>query len=59
MIQLFEDGYEEGEGLAASSLGGCKEIMAFQSQRYGSGLDVGEDFEMGGFDAGGCGFTEG
>lgn len=59
MVKLFEDGDEEGECLAASSLGGCEKIVTFQGQRYGSCLYIGEGFEVRGFDSRGCGFAEG
>lgn len=57
-IELFKDRDKEGKGLAAACLGCAEDVAAFQCQRNGAGLDVGEDFEMGGSQAGGGGGGE-
>jgi len=55
-VELFEDGYEEGEGLAAAGLGGSEDVEALEGEGDGAGLDLGEGLEVGGIEAGGGGF---
>lgn len=57
-VELLEDRDEEGERLAAARLGGTEYVMAFEGEGNGAGLNVGQDLEMGGPQAGCCGGRE-
>lgn len=48
MVELFEYGDQEGEGLAATGFGRGEEIVALECGRDGACLDVGEGLKMGG-----------
>jgi hypothetical protein len=59
VVELFEDGDEEGEGLAAACPGGAEDVLALQGEGDRCSLDIGQDLEVGGAQAGGGRFAEG
>ncbi len=59
VVQLFENGDEESERLAAAGLGGAEDVVALEGEGDRGSLDIGQDFEVGGAQAGGGGFAEG
>lgn len=58
-VELFEDGDEEGECLAAARLSGAEDVVALEGEGDGGALDIGQDFEVGGAQAGCGGVAEG
>jgi len=50
-VEFLEYGNQEGESLATASLGSAEDVSSLEGQRYGSALDVGQDFEAGGCEA--------
>jgi hypothetical protein len=59
VVELLENGDEEGECLAAPCLGGSEDVFPLESKRDRSSLDIGQDFEVGGAQARCGGFGEG
>lgn len=52
-VEFLENGDKERQRLAAARLGGSEYVLAFQGEGDGAGLDVGQDFKMGGPQTGG------
>ncbi|KAF3803857.1 ATP-dependent RNA helicase DBP4 [Colletotrichum gloeosporioides] len=58
-VELLENGYNEGEGLAGAGLCGAKDVVALEGEGHGAGLYVGEGLEVGFLEACGGRFAEG
>jgi hypothetical protein len=59
VVELFEDGDEEGERLSAACPGSTEDVFALQGEGDRCSLDIGQDLEVRGAQAGGGRFAEG
>jgi len=58
-VERLENGDEEGECFAAACLRCAENVFPLQGKWDGGSLNIGEDFEVGGAQAGGGRFAEG
>lgn len=55
-VEVLEDRYKEGQGLAAACARGSQNVAAFEGMSYGFCLDVCKGAEVGSFETSFCGF---